>query len=201
MTVCRWHGGHRQVGIASPNFKHGRDSRYGPYLHKALAAAFTPDDPQLLELREDLAVFDASTKLMMQRRQKGDFAAPPWKEAQVAWQAFKAARDKRNAKGMVAAAEKVEAILAAGATVERDEQVLADRAEQRARIVAIESRRLKDQHEMVSRNDFGRFAAAFLQAIAVHLPDLVLRAKIQEDAERILAHSLVALPGAEVFNG
>jgi hypothetical protein len=64
-----------------------------------------------------------------------------------------------------------------------------DLVERKARLVAVESRRRKDEHEMVSREQFGRFASALLASVASNVPDPRTRGKIQEDALRILAIS------------
>jgi hypothetical protein len=70
---------------------------------------------------------------------------------------------------------------------------LADLYDRKGRLVAIDSRRRKDEHEMVSRDRFGEFARAFLQVLVLHISDRQLLGKIQADALRVLAISQVPL--------
>ncbi len=75
---------------------------------------------------------------------------------------------------------------------------LGDLLDRRGRLVAVESRRRKDEHEMVERAEFGRFAKVFLLRMREHILGLTaldatqqraLMSKIQEDALRLLVIS------------
>ena len=74
---CRIHGGLSPKGTASARWKHGRYSRYLP---KGIADAYKRAEagPELLSLREDVAVLDALQADAL-RSMKGDL--PPWTEA------------------------------------------------------------------------------------------------------------------------
>jgi hypothetical protein len=58
--VCMMHGGKSRGGVASPRFKNGRYSRYLP---QRLLEQYNEilNDPRLMEIREDIALFDALT--------------------------------------------------------------------------------------------------------------------------------------------
>ena len=73
-----------------------------------------------------------------------------------------------------------------GASREHATDRLFDRVELRAKLVAVESKRRKDEQEMVDRALFGRFAKAVLLAVAGHIVDLRVRAAIQDDVLRTL---------------
>src|SRR5579863_9488305 len=65
-TVCRNHGALSPRGVASPAFKTGRYSRSLPArlvgrYQEAVA------DPELLSLRDDLALIDSRTSALLQR--------------------------------------------------------------------------------------------------------------------------------------
>ncbi len=68
---------------------------------------------------------------------------------------------------------------------------LADQFDRKARLVAVESRRRKDEHDMVERSEFARFTKVLLLAIAAHVDDPRVRGKIQADVLRVLAISQV----------
>lgn len=55
---CRLHGGKTPKGVASPHYKHGRYSKYGPSSLRDAAAEFLRD-PDLLSLQSNLALCDA----------------------------------------------------------------------------------------------------------------------------------------------
>ena len=64
---CRMHGGKSLGGIASPNFKHGGYSKFlpvrlGDNYQEAMA------DPELLALRDDIALLDARVHDLMGHR-------------------------------------------------------------------------------------------------------------------------------------
>lgn len=139
------HGGNAPKGIASPHFKHGKNSKYLNHLPAALAPHFDPDRPQLVELTEEIALIEATVIEALTRGGK---------------KLTKAVRQEL------------------GALVER-----------KARLVAVESRRRKDEHEMVSAEQFGQFARAALMSIATHVSDPKARADIQADILRFLTLS------------
>lgn len=153
--MCRLHGGDSPSGIASPHFKHGKDSRYIHVLPQELARHFDATDPRLVELSEEIAILKAGVASMLSRMQEAKRVSPAMRKE------------------------------------------LFDLTERVSRIVAAESRRRKDEHEMVSRDEFGRFAKAVLMAVASHVLDAPTRGKIQEDVMRMLAISQVSLVTAE----
>lgn len=148
---CRMHGGPTPRGIASPHFKHGKDSRYLQHLPAALALHFDPDSPHLIQLGEELALLKAGIGAALQQLQASK--RPSAKMQHAMW----------------------------------------DLVDRLGRLIAIESRRRKDEHEMVERSDFARFAKAVLLSVATHVDDPKIRGKIQEDALRVLAISQVPL--------
>lgn len=148
---CYRHGGATPAGIASPHFKHGRDSRYLKHLPVSLALHFDPDSKNLVALTEELGVLEARIIDVLDRM-KG--------------------------------AAKI-------TTAHRKE--LDDLFDRKSRLVSVESRRRKDEHEMVARDQFGRFAAALLGAVGMHVEDAKVRGLIQEDVLRVLALSQVPL--------
>lgn len=63
------------------------------------------------------------------------------------------------------------------------------------KLVAVESRRLKEQQELVQRSEFARFAQAVLMAVATHILEPGLKAKIQADVMRLLGIAAPPLIG------
>ena len=65
-SVCKIHGGDTPVGLAAPNFKTGRYSKYLPAgLAERYVAART--DPELLSLRDEIGLVDTRiTEVLIQ---------------------------------------------------------------------------------------------------------------------------------------
>ena len=94
---------------------------------------------------------------------------------------------------MVSSLDQLRGLLLGGGEASSAKREVWELIETRVRAVAAESRRRKDEHEMVEKAQFGRFANAFLLAIATNVPDRALRGKIQEDALRVLGLSQVVI--------
>lgn len=78
---CRMHGGATPAGVALPHFRTGRRSRDLP---ARLAARYQEarSDPQLLELREGIALVDARIADLLARVDAGESGAR-WRALQV----------------------------------------------------------------------------------------------------------------------
>jgi hypothetical protein len=82
-NVCRYHGGATPRGIASPNFKHGK---YSKDLPKGLIARYeqAAQDPELLALRDEIALLDARMVELMHKLGGGEADQEVWKEIYAA---------------------------------------------------------------------------------------------------------------------
>jgi hypothetical protein len=190
---CYFHGGATPAGIASANFKTGQYSKYLAWLPADFAPHFHPDHPQIVELNEELALTVSSIASYLVQLQAGDATAPNWKDACEAKDAFKRARDAKDLTAMAAQFDRLDAWLTVGASRERTLDKMFDRVALRAKLVAVESKRRKDEQDLVDRAVFGRFAKAILLAVASHIGDLRVRAAIQADVLRLLgiAHAAI----------
>src|SRR5712692_4144500 len=154
---CYFHGGATPAGIASANFKTGKHSKYFSLLPADLAPHFHPDNPRIVELSEELALTESSIAASLVQLQAGDATAPKWEDACAAKDTFKRARDAKDLKAMAAQFDRLDALLTGGASRERTTDKMFDRVALRAKLVAVESKRRKDEHEMVERAECARF--------------------------------------------
>lgn len=77
---CRLHGGLTPCGINSPHYKDGKYSKYLPsHLKSDYEAAVS--DPELLSLRDDVALYESMQKEQVRRMEQVKF--PPWGEVSV----------------------------------------------------------------------------------------------------------------------
>jgi hypothetical protein len=69
-SKCRFHGGASLIGVASPTFKHGR---YSKHLPTRLAARYAEalSDPQLLELRDEIALVGTRQTELLEQLDSG----------------------------------------------------------------------------------------------------------------------------------
>jgi len=74
---CALHGGKSLVGVAHPAYRHGRRSRYLRNLAGVLKAGYRAalDDPELLSLREEVALLTARTVQLLDRLKGQEGAA------------------------------------------------------------------------------------------------------------------------------
>jgi hypothetical protein len=87
---CYRHGGPSLGGVAHPNWKTGRWSKYVPrHLGDAYEEART--DPDLTSLREDLELLTVRVSVLLQRLEE---APPSWDDLVAAWAAVEAGLDE-----------------------------------------------------------------------------------------------------------
>jgi len=81
-TVCVIHGGKSPGGMASPNLKHGRHSKYLPkgLLEKYKTALA---DPELLQLHDEIALIDARLAEVLGKIEAGADASQTWETLQI----------------------------------------------------------------------------------------------------------------------
>jgi len=145
--VCHYHGGKTPGGIASPHYKTGR---YSKYLPTRLLARYqeAKADPDLLELRSEIALTDARISELVARVDTGESGAL-W--GRLAGLTDKA--DQARYRGDTAALASVlnvlfQAIRAGAQDWETWAEVFG-LLEQRRRLVESERKRLVEMHQMV----------------------------------------------------
>ena len=204
---CYRHGGATPAGIASPLFKDGRQSKYLKCLSGDLAKHFDPDSPRLIELTEELALLDAGIKDLLERAKHPAGGIAQWQEALASFTSFEKARDAKQGKAAVQALKAHGALLKAGAAAQQGlNEAILPLMEMRIKASAVESRRRKDEHDMVDRAEFKRFTKVFLlqmrqEILALALDPAVARGvmmRVQEGALRILAISQGPLLAGEL---
>ena len=144
------HGGKTPRGPASVHYKDGRHSRFLP--SRMLAAYRAAGlDPELMSLRQDLALLDARIIDVLKRVDTGE-AGVVWLAAQAAMARFERARVKKDVEGMEAALADVQRLLTQGASDWAAWRVVGKLIDQRRKLVESEQRRLTLSHEMLSQD-------------------------------------------------
>jgi hypothetical protein len=161
-TRCRLHGGATPAGAASPHFKHGRRSRYLRGLPGEFQSAYkaTQKDPDLLSLREDLALLEAHICQLLSR-----LSRKPAPQGQVlkALDRLKRAGDGADAE---AALEALDQLIRSGRDLLRTDDALWREIlaviQVKVRVAPVEWKRLKDLRALVPVEEALTFVKALL---------------------------------------
>jgi hypothetical protein len=157
---CSKHGGKSLAGIASPTFKTGRHSKYLPArLQERYAASVA--DPELLALREDIALLDARLGELLERVDTGE-SESLWLRLDEAWSAYERLPDaspkKSEARGLVAW------LIRTGATDYAAWGEIQAIVEQRRKLSESEQKRLVAMQQLITTEQAMLFVAAVMDA-------------------------------------
>lgn len=179
---CRMHGANSRAGIAHHNFIDGRTSRRLPARMVAAYEA-AQADPNLLELRNDIALVDARLSDVLSRVDSGE-AGSLWKNARDAMAQFQAAgADLAKAKSALAVLNDV---LVRGAGDWEAWHEIGDLLDQRRRLIESERKRLTDMHQMIATERVMLLMGALANVIREHVDDKNVLNEISNDFSRIL---------------
>lgn len=180
---CKLHGGKSPAGLASPHFATGRYSKAIP---ARLLAKYeqAQTDPDLLALREEVALLDARLADLLARVDTGESGAL-WTQARKALQSFTAARAAGDAKAMHEALMDLERAVGRGAAdyVAWDE--IGSLMEQRRKLVESERKRLIEMQQTISAEKAMTLVGALLESVRRNVSDRQQLAAIQSDFVRL----------------
>lgn len=184
-TRCRLHGGKSRIGSGAGRYIHGRYSRCLP---TRLAAAYehATHDPQLLELRRDIALTDARIMDMLQRVDSGE-SGTLWRQAQAAMRRFTRKHARGNIDAMQRAFAQVQRLITQGAADYAAWQEVGELLEQRRKLCDSENRRLVQAHDMISAEQAMVLLAQVVEAIQRHVTDRTVLSAIAQEFQ-VLGH-------------
>ena len=139
--VCTVHGGLTPGGIASPNFK---TARYSKYLPDRLSSRYEQavNDPQLLELNHEIALIDSRLSDLLARIDTGE-TGQLWQDATKAWQKYRLNQDDETA-------AQLDTLIKKGNDDYQAWNEIQDTIEQRRRLVESERKRLVEAQQYVT---------------------------------------------------
>ena len=162
---CHKHGGATPRGLASPHFQHGRYSKAIPPLARRIEEA--ADDPDYLELRQDIALLDARLGEVLEKVDAGEHGS--------LWTRVVRRRDAyRRARGTGAEAAAWAALDAAIETGADDWQAwdaVLDLLERRSRLVATELKRIRAEQTHLNVNEAMTLVTRMCEAVKRHVHD------------------------------
>ena len=187
--VCHWHGGKSPRGLAHPSTKHGRFSKDLP---TRLAADYQAalKDPELVALREELALVTAREADLLKRVDSGE-AGAHWTGMQKALGDFRRAQQRQDTMGAAEALRQMERLTDLGIQDYKAWSELLGAIESRRRLAETERRRLEAMQQTITSERAMLLVAALVDAVRRHVTDkAVLDAVGREVAQ------LVAVEGA-----
>lgn len=184
-NVCRMHGANSLKGMAHPNFKDGRKSKYMPV---AMLDAYrdASGDPDLISLREDIIVLDARVASMLQRVESGE-SMQTLEDIREKWQAYKiASRNKTNKQGIRDTFNALEDAITSVYTDHAAWKDIEDTIDRKRRLIADERKRLVDLHQVMTIDRVMNLFQALLTIVEQEIPDRNALQRISDGAIRLL---------------
>jgi hypothetical protein len=186
VEVCRMHGGKTPRGAGSVHFKHGKYSRCLP---TRLAAHYeeATHDPELLELRREIALTDARIIDVLRRVDTGESGAI-WRQAQAAMARFRREQARGNLDAMPRALAQVQRLITEGAGDYAAWREVGALLEQRRKLCDSETRRLAASHDILTSEQAMTLLSQVVAAIQRHVQDKAVLSAIAQDMQALVHH-------------
>lgn len=169
---CANHGGsstRHLKGINNPQFKTGRYSKYLPSrLAELYEQAVT--NPELLEMRDHLALLDTRIQDILRQTQQGD-PAPRWAEVKERFADFETAILGGDQTKVIESLTTLHALLDAGETWDRAWDQILETMEQLRKVADTEVKRQKELNQMIPVERVVILMAAMGAAVKRHVKD------------------------------
>ena len=174
------------MGSGAGRFIHGRYSKFLPS-HLAAHYKAAAHDPQLLELRRDIALTDARTIDLLQRVDTGESGAI-WRQTQAAMRRFRREQALGNIDTLQQALVQVERLITRGAADHAAWREVGKLIEQRRKLCEGEQKRVTMAHEMLTSEQAMVLLTQIVAIIQRHVPDRAVLAAIAQDVQGLTHH-------------
>jgi hypothetical protein len=183
-TKCHIHGGKSLKGLASPTLRHGRYSRSLP---TRLAARYeqAANDPDLLNMSEDIALLDTRLSERLARLDSGE-SGVLWKKAQTAYYTMRQAMRAGDTPAAGVAMDELGGLITRGHTDHLAWGEIQDLLDQRRRLVDSERKRRVEAEQNITVEKALLLVGAIGQVIKTHVTDRQLLAAISADLEDLM---------------
>ena len=180
---CRRHGGKSLSGIAHPNYQGKGKSKYLPERMRGTYEAAL-DDPELLVLRNDIAIIDARLYDLLQRVDSGE-SGKLWRDAQFAYYELLEAMRAQDVKLINSAVARIGRCLDSGVDDYTAWDEVTKAIHQRKGLAESERKRLIEARQMISVEQAMMLLTALLTTIKEHVKDTNALSAIQREFIRI----------------
>jgi hypothetical protein len=181
--VCYHHGGRTPKGVASPNFKHGRHSKYLPAdLMGRYGEAV--EDTELLNMRSEIALMDVLIAENLSALQTGE-SAEFWDAALDQVINSRRAYKSENYALLEQSLDVLEALCDERRLHFAAEKEIRDKVDQRRKLVESEQKRLVNMQQMVTSEQAMLLMSALLDAVRRNVRDRGILAAVQAEFIRL----------------
>jgi hypothetical protein len=183
-SKCRVHGGKTPRGADSPNFKHGRYSKHMP---EALLSAYkdAQTDPELLSVRQDIALTDAIISSLLPNLDTGE-SGKAWSDmAKIVMKAQKAYHDESMG-NMFEAFHDMEAIIEKRLNHFAAQREISAQIDQRRKLVETEQKISLQGERAISAEQLVTLMSAVLSVINNVITDKQQRYAIASQIDQLI---------------
>lgn len=177
--VCRFHGGHQLRGIASPHWK---DGKYSKVLPLGMTAAYerARTDPELIALRDELAVVDARLTTLL-----GDITAGApsdlWQQLRATWTRIETAQARSDTATATEGLRTLRELIQQGAAASAGWAEVYEAMALRRSLADTERKRLEAMQATVTVDRVLALMTALGQSVRKHVKDRATLVAITED--------------------
>lgn len=182
--MCKWHGGATPRGIESPNFRHGRMSKYLP---RGLRDTFNEayEDPALLSHRTAVSLLDVRLKELLERLETGE-AGSLYGDLQSVWTELQAGFREGDPGVIRQAMDRMGVLVQRGMRNEETWGEIQSVLGEQARAAALEWRRMVELRQVLTLEEGMGIITTIMESIVRHVPDPQARSRISNDIESVL---------------
>jgi len=183
-NVCYYHGGATPRGFALPQTKTGKRSKDLP---TRLLATYEQslDDPELLELRDDLALLEARLRDLLGRVDTGE-SGQAWRLADSAYRAMEKALADSDDVAYAAAFANLGQVIKRGLADYAAWDEVNKLLDQRRRLVESERKRLVEMQAVITTERLMLLITAIAGVVKQHVDDRHKLNAIQNDIQGLL---------------
>lgn len=175
-NVCHYHGGASPIGVGSASFQSGRYSKALPAkLAERYEAALR--DPELLSLRDEIALNDARIAELVGRLNTGE-SGERWDALAVQFGAVRALAQAGELEALGVALEALGETIHHGADDRGQWQAIADAIDLRRRLAGTEMARLVVLQQMLTAEQAWALLGAVEDVVLREVPDRSVRAAV-----------------------
>ncbi|MDM7940158.1 MAG: hypothetical protein QUS07_07440 [Methanothrix sp.] len=184
-TVCKNHGGKTPVGIAAANFKTGR---YSKYLPDNLIEKFkeSQSDPELLSLRDDIALIDSRLGFLLERITKLK-TEELWEELNDKMDDLEDTTYTGSIQDIQKGIREIKTLLSNGTDARKTWVEIYGVLEGRRRLVESEEKRLVSMQQIITTERAMLLLAGITDTIKRHVTDVRQLDAIANDLRRLVA--------------
>lgn len=187
---CRMHGGASPSGLAHPNTTHGRYSKHVPTRMLANYEQ-AQQDPDLLNLREEIALLDARLSDLLRRVDSGE-SGRLWKDLRTAAKAYRSGDEDQQMQSLL----DMLALIDRGYMDTQAWGEISSLLEQRRKLVESERKRLVEMQQMMTMSQAQLLIARLYDVVTQHVSDRTTLAAIGAGLQALAGAGAAASTGS-----